>query len=87
MRVKAQPKGDTQTKGNAAGCGWRSFHGRRHQSAAAAPAMAEGTAGVESAGKTEKAAAARPEALGPGRIGKHGARLFEVVRWYRPMDA
>lgn len=49
--------------------------------------MAEGTAGVESAGRTEKAAAARPEALGPGRMRKHGARPFEVVRWYRLMDA
>ena len=53
----------------------------------AAPAITEGTVGVEPAGRAEKAAAARPEALGPGRMGKHGARLFEVLRWCRPMDA
>lgn len=45
--------------------------------AGAAPSRAEGTAGVKPAGGAEKAAAARPEALGLGGIwqGK-----FEVAR-------
>jgi hypothetical protein len=35
-----------------------------------APSMAESTAGVEPAGRAEKAAAARPEAFGLGTYGK-----------------
>ena len=50
-----------------------------------APSIAEGTTGVEPAGRAEKAAAVRPEALGPERMAKQGARPFEVARWYRLM--
>ena len=32
------------------------------------PSVAEGTTGVQPAGRAEKAAAVRPEALGPGRM-------------------
>ena len=51
----------------------------------AAHSMAEGTTGVEPAGRAEKAAAARPEALGLGRMAKQGVRLSEAARWCRPM--
>ena len=40
----------------------------------AALAMAEGTAGVESAGGAEKATAAKSEALEPGAYGEAGSR-------------
>jgi len=39
-----------------------------------APAMAEGTAGVEPAGGAEKATTANPEALEPGAHGEAGSR-------------
>lgn len=39
-----------------------------------APALAEGTAGVEPASGAEKAAAAEPEALEPGVYGKVGRK-------------
>ena len=39
--------------------------------------LAEGTAGVELAGRAEKATAAEPEALEPGACGKAGRRHNE----------
>ena len=43
-----------------------------------APSMAKGTAGVESAGRAEKAAAAGLEALVPGTYGGAGSRCDRV---------
>ena len=71
----------------------RTNEGRALPVMGATPSMAEGTAGVESAGRAEKASAARPEALelramagqragakGRGRDGLERKRLREGTR-------
>ena len=45
-----------------------------------APAMAEGTAGIELAGRAEQATAATPEALEPRAYGEVEGSTFEVTR-------
>jgi len=46
----------------------------------AAPAMAEGTTGIELAGRAEQATAAKPEALEPRASGEVEGSAFEVTR-------
>jgi len=57
----------------------------------AIPGLAKGTASIELASRAEKAAAAKPEALGPGAYGKAGHGCMGRItatrrgqrRWHR----